>query len=216
MEERKNRSEEMAGPNDIHEVVQIQSSPEERGEQPSISDSWQLSSSSKETAEYTAISNSSDKSMAKVEEGNNDLDEEQMDVQGIEVEIETEREAERETVKDDEIEMDQGKDGPNDEGCMGVRNTDDEGQGDGDYDEAMKRAYDTGERTNDTDEASNDMSGEETCQNEWSGTTANVYRVPDYVGEREFPDNVVIGTNTRVFVLMAGVLWPTRVIIQDQ
>jgi hypothetical protein len=207
-------SEEAAGKNDIHEMVPSQSSSEEGGEQSNISGSWQIPSSPKETVEHTAMSSNSDKSMAKVQNGNNDLGEEQMDVQGIEVEIETEREAERETVRDDETEMDQGKDGINDEGYMRV--TDDEGQDDGDYDEAMKRAYDVGERANDADEASNDLSEEDTCQNEWSGATANVYMVPDYVGEREFPENIVIGTNTRVFVLMAGVLWPTRVIIQDQ
>jgi hypothetical protein len=83
------------------------------------------------------------------------------------------------------------------------------------YDDEMRRMYGAEDRMSDTGETSRDMGGENDYQNEWLTTERN-NTMPEQFELREFPDNVVIGTNTRVFVFMAGALWPTRVLIGDR
>ena len=84
-----------------------------------------------------------------------------------------------------------------------------EGGNDKSYDEAMKDAYGEERSSDSGNERNSDVTDEGSYQNEWPRVV-----VPEYYEQREFPSYVVIGTNTVVYVQMARVIWPARVIIE--
>ena len=87
-----------------------------------------------------------------------------------------------------------------------------------DYDKEMKRLYgqNNSVETVNEDGAYSNGSGEVSQDSGWMGTTEEVKTNNGDNAYPEFPDHIVIGTNTSVYVMMAGVLWPTRIIIEGR